>query len=264
MEGVDIFQKSLRSLRSRIQIIGSNRYAGPNRSTAAHPPLTQFSTRSRPGLDRNGAKQAGAARARAAWARWPAGQKHLPPEQADHLRAHGACGFSQSGVEATRERCAHGLPVVAAKKRRELRSRPFAKRRTSFSTRSCMVLSPMHLSVLTTIIALMTVCACAGPASATYGRGGMGKGWAWAWAGKRLCTHPAPMHAPAPCPQKGSTGANGPIKLLPCHTGRGPSLCSASPMAKPSAPRKAPRHPLARCGRRGPQVEDPACSAAVS
>ena len=34
MEGVDFFQKSLRSLRSRIQIIGSNRYAGPNRSTA--------------------------------------------------------------------------------------------------------------------------------------------------------------------------------------------------------------------------------------
>jgi hypothetical protein len=33
MERVVFFQKSLRSLRSRIQIIGSNRYAGPNRST---------------------------------------------------------------------------------------------------------------------------------------------------------------------------------------------------------------------------------------
>ncbi len=38
MEGVDFIQKSLRSLRSRIQIIGSYRYAGPNRSTGPHPP----------------------------------------------------------------------------------------------------------------------------------------------------------------------------------------------------------------------------------
>ncbi len=38
MEGVDFFQKSLRSLRSRIQIIGSNRYAGPNRAL----PLTRI------------------------------------------------------------------------------------------------------------------------------------------------------------------------------------------------------------------------------
>jgi hypothetical protein len=33
MEGIEFFQKSLRSLRSHIQIIGSNRYACPNRST---------------------------------------------------------------------------------------------------------------------------------------------------------------------------------------------------------------------------------------
>ncbi len=48
MEGVDFFQKSLRSLRSRIQIIGLNRYAGPNRSTAPHPPHTHKILRARP------------------------------------------------------------------------------------------------------------------------------------------------------------------------------------------------------------------------